>query len=260
MGNADKNRIQWNDEETLACGLTLKPIRMEHYTEWMRCKRALTLRQSTLPAVYAVMPYLSALFAMDMTYQTSFIHETMLLLALATGKKPEQFAAYAHTDEPTKLAFIRLEDEGQDVDIFPKDYPAIREILAKQNGERLPDEGENPELVEAEQDILAARRGELDWNINTMLASVAYQYRMRKNDLRKWSISEFEEAREAIDRDKNHLILGLAERMPMVKFTHGNPVPSWCLNRRQDGNAAIEKMSDFMNRTGVGGSALPIQG
>lgn len=259
-GNADKSRIVWNDDAISVCGMTLYPIQMEHYTMWMRCKRALTLRQSTLPAVYAIKPYLEALYAMDMSYQTPFMHEVMLLLSFAARRPKECFAVYAHADDHSKLAFIRMENEdGTTVEITAKDFPRIRETIAMQNGEKLPDEGENPELVEAEADILAARQGNLDWDVNTMVASVAYQYRKRKNELKEWSIREFEEARRAIERDKNHLIFGLAEKMPMVKFTKGNPVPSWCLDRKEEGTTALESMNDFMSRTGVGTSAMPIK-
>ena len=258
-GISDKKRIVWDEEPKIVGGIELYPITMLRYSEWLACKRALTLRQSTLPAAYAVMPYLSALHAMDAAYQTPLLHETMQILAMATRRPMSCFQARAYEADRTKLAYIQFSDGGYTARITPQSYPAIRATIAEQNGEQLPDEGDNPELIEAENDVLTTKRVPLEWDPNEMIASVAYQYRERKKDLLNWTIREFEEARRAIDRDKSHMICAIAEHMPYMKWKDGNPVPSWCLDRAKTGTAALESMGEFMRRTGVGGNAMPMQ-
>lgn len=260
MGISDKQRIVWLDEPKTINGLELHPIPMSRYSEWMMHKRALTLRQSTLPAAFAIMPYLSALQAMDFQYKTSFVYSTIQILAMSTQKTPECFQLHVQADDHSKLAHILYNDGNTCFRITPKDYPAIRCAIAELNGEELPDEGDNPELIEAENDIREANAAvKLDMDANTMVASVAFQYRKRKHELMEWSIREFEEARRSIERDKSHMICAIAEKTPMFKWVKGNPCPSWCFDKLKEGSIALESMGDFSRRTGVGGGSMPIQ-
>lgn len=260
MGISDKRHIVWDDESKVVQGLEIHPIQMAFYSEWLAFKRALTLRQSTLPAAFAIMPYLSALHAMDCAYHTSFIYDTIQLLAIAVRRPPQCFQCYALQSDVSKLSHILFNDGENVVKITPQNYPAIRAAIAEQNGEELPDEGDNVELIEAENDILSANSSyQLDMDINKLIASVAYQYRKQKKELATWSIREFEEARRTIERDKNHMICAIAEKIPMFKWTKGNPCPSWCFDKLRNGSVALESMGAFAQRTGVGGSSMPIQ-
>lgn len=259
MGISDKQRIVWEEESQMVNGIELFPIPMAQYSEWLVYKRALTLRQSTLPAAYAVMPYLSALHAMDCAYRTCFLYETIQLLAMSARRPMQCFQAYAMQEDETRLSHILFRDGEMTAKITPQNYPAFRAAIAKLNGEELPDEGDNVELIEAENDIMNANAAfELDGSADTLVASVACQYRMRKREIAQWSIREFEEARRAIERDKNHLICAIAEKIPMFKWAKGNPCPSWCFDKVKTGSIALESMGDFSRRTGVGGSAMPV--
>lgn len=253
MGDSKKNEIVWEDKPAVVGDITLFPVRMSGYNEWQECKRAILVRQSTLPTKYVFMPYLAALYAVDVDYKTCFTASVLRLLALCTGLPVDKFAVYVSKDDPSKLECIAYNDGVQAFIIDNKNFPRIRQAIADQNGEELPDEGENTELVAAEFDIAAANSSKnIDYNINTLVASVAYQCGIRKREIRDWTIREFVETKNAIDRDKNHLICGIAEKMPMFKWSHGNPCPSWCLDTVKEGSTALESMNTFMSRTGLG--------
>lgn len=261
MGISDKkSQIVWDDAPKTVHGVELYPIQMASYSEWLTYKRALILRQSTLPAAFAIMPYLNALHAMDCAYHTAFLYDVIQLLAMATRRPAQCFQAYAAADDVSKLSHILFNDGNVMVKITPDIFPEFREAIAEQNGEELPDEGDNVELIEAENDILNARSSyQLDMNADKLVSSVAFQYRKQKKELAQWSIREFEAARRAIERDKNHMICAIAEKMPMFKWKNGNPCPSWCFDKLKTGSVALESMGDFSKRTGVGGSNMPIQ-
>lgn len=260
MGISDKRRIVWDAESKIVNGMEIQPIQMAFYSEWLVHKRALTLRQSTLPAAFAIMPYLSALHAMDCAYKTCFIYDTLQVLAMATRRPTQCFTVYAMQDDVTKLSHILFNDGEVVVKITPQNFPELRNAIADQNGEELPDEGDNLELIEAENDILSANASsQLDVDTDTLVTSVAYQYRKQKKELATWTIREFEDVRRAIERDKNHMICAIAEKMPMFKWAKGNPCPSWCFDKLRTGSIALESMGDFSKRTGVGGNSMPIQ-
>lgn len=263
MGISDNrvSQIVWGDESKSVCGLVVRPITMAHYSEWLKRKRALIIRQSTLPAVYAFMPYLSALYALDYERQTGFMFDLVSILSLSTGLDMNDFNIHVYEDDKSKLSHISVSQNGVETQITPEVFPQIREVIANLNGEQLPNECDNPELIQAEQDILAARQVvSIDYNINTLVASVAHQYRVSKQQIRDWTIMEFEERRACIERDKNHLICAIAEKIPMFKWAKGNPVPSWCFDAKKEGSVALENLSDFSKRTGIGGSHLPVKG
>lgn len=260
MGISDKRRIVWETESKIVNGIEIHPIQMAFYSEWLTHKRALILRQSTLPAAFAIMPYLSALHAMDCAYKTSFLYDTLQILSMATRRPMGCFTVYAAQDDVTKLSHILFNDGDTIAKITPQTFPELRSAIADQNGEELPDEGDNLELIEAENDILSANASaQLDVDADKLITSVAYQYRKQKKELAAWSIREFEEARRAIERDKNHMICAIAEKMPMFKWAKGNPCPSWCFDKLRTGSIALESMGDFAQRTGVGGNNMPIQ-
>ena len=129
-------------------------------------------------------------------------------------------------------------------------------MIARQNGLELPNEAENPELVEAEHDLNELKAPKLDYDMNALVMSVAYQYRMRPKELAEWTVREFEAAREAINRDKYFTRFGSG----FYSFKNNeNPYPSWCFERQREGSSALEPLSAFTQRTGIGGNAMPIK-
>ena len=251
MGN--KHEIVWEDAPAVLDGITLFPITMAGYNDWQNCKHALLVRQATLPAKFVFMPYLSALHAVDMEYGTAFMLGILRALSLATRLPFKFFSLYANKDDKAKLECVLYNDGRTVFRVDNKNFPMLRKKIAEQNGEQLPDEGDNTELLEAEADIATAKSNanRVDYDVNTLVASVAYQCGIRKQDIRDWTIREFVETRNAIERDKNHLICGIAEKIPMFKWAKGNPCPSWCYDPIKEGCSALESMDSFIGRTGL---------
>ena len=258
MGNgiSENYGALWNEEPEEVNGIYVYPIHMRDYAEWCSCKRVLTIRQSTLPAAYAVMPYLSALHAMDADMQIGLMYQVVKVLALATRQNPMDFYAMCKEEDQRILNAIVCRASDIIFRIDASQFPKFREVIARQNGLELPDEAENPELVEAEHDLNELKAPKLDYDMNALVMSVAYQYRMRPKELAEWTVREFEAAREAINRDKYFTRFGSG----FYSFKNNeNPYPSWCFERQREGSSALEPLSAFTQRTGIGGNAMPIK-
>lgn len=245
-----KSAITFNepivDEKT---GVELHPITMRHYETYIRCKSALMIRQTTLPASYAGMEYAKAIYALDRDngFQIGLMRSMITMLALSTQKAANSFRVYESKERAGEFAEIRWSDGTDAFVLKSKDINRIRRIICAQNGDDLPDESENTELLEAERDIASAKAASLEISVDTLLSSVAFQYRMRVKELLDWPIREFENAKRAVDRDKNYLICALAENSG-GKWKGGNPCPSWYADKKREGSIALEPMSDFTKR------------
>lgn len=239
-------------------GFTIYPILMSEYRTFTAVKNALLVRQSSLPAKYAFVRYLSALYAMDYDADKEkravpgFIGGVLRLLALAMRYPADALLRQTiiKTPENNERELISLEIRTGDrfLHLTPAVFDRLRPLLAAQNGLELPDESENPDLVEAENDIAASAGGNLVQDIRTVLASVARDQRLRRSDLLKYTIREFTELRDAIERDKLFMLYKAAE-LNGAKFTGGNPVPSWCFDARGKANSLIP-MAKFMEGPG----------
>ena len=255
-GNSDKSRaerIMLGEPITASCGAVLYPVRMRDYERWAICKQAITLRQSALPAKYAVMPYLAALYAIDAEngFALGLAQSLRVLISMATLHPLEDINILVSAKDTNQLTAIAYAEGDKLIRIEPKDFAQVRKTIAEQNGEQLPDEAENLELVQAEIDIAEQNSADLDYNFETMLDSVSYVGRIGKAELLDMTIRAFGRLRSAIDRDKLFTAYVAAELSGMVQFKKGNPVPSWCFDKRKDGSAALESMSDFAARTGI---------
>ena len=94
------------------------------------------------------------------------------------------------------------------------------------------DESENAELHKAaeEKREVQSTGVQIKADIDDLIASVAYQCRVRERDVDTWTVREFELKKRAIDRDKRHSMYSQAELSGMVSFKSGNPAPSWCFD------------------------------
>ena len=244
-----------NDEPIQIEGLTLYPIKMRFYRQFHGNKASLLIRQSSLPVDYAVMSYLLALFAMDFdVYEESkttlgFMSSLLRILSLSTRLPVDALAKSANyeTDENDQriLKCIHFRIGENIIHLTPALFDKVRVIIAEQNGLELPDETENVDLVESEMDIAAKNTGDVEFNMRTLLASVARDQRCRREELLEYTIREFDDLRNAIERDKLFTIYRTAELSGNIKFENGNPVPSWCFERKGKSNSLIS-MSKFM--------------
>ena len=236
------------------CGARLYPIKMRQYEHWMQHKRAIIMRQSTLPAQFAVMPYLQAVFAIDIAsgLQLGLIQSLRVLMSMATLQPLDSIDFFVSAEDQSRLLAICYKDaDDKQIRIEPKDFTAIREIIAEQNGEKLPDESENPELVQAERDIASRQADNLVYDFETLLDSVSYASGKSMAEIFDMTVRSFNGLVSAIERDKMYTACLNGQMSGMVSFKNGLPCPSWCFDRKKEGNAALEPLSAFAARTGI---------
>lgn len=249
------------DEPITIEGFTLYPILMSDYRRFMAARSVLLIRQGSLPAEYAVMRYLNALYAMDYDAvketgkPAGFIAGALEMLAMAMRFPVSAFVRRTmirtSPQDGRRLEALDIRAGEAILHLTPAVFDRLRPIIAEQNGLELPDESENADLVEAEEDIAAANAltAATAYDINAELAAVARDQRIRRAELMDYTIKEYTELKAAIERDKLFTIYKTAELSGTVKFTKGNPVPSWCYDRREKANSMIP-MAQFMAEHG----------
>lgn len=236
-------------------GLTLWAITMNRYEEWAKCKNVWTARQSKFPVSCISLPFLEALFEMDMQAidQTGnpkgYVYSILYGLGMALRMKEDCVRSgdiYLSIDEEKrKFNAIRVKRAGgSEAEITAAQFGAIRKTVLWMNGEDEPDESENDELLEAERELAERNAPRLQYDLMDLEASVALAYRTRISDVMDWSILEFEACRRAVQREKKHLICGIGETNG-CKWDNGNPYPSWCFDRIKDTSGALISQSQF---------------
>lgn len=255
-GNSDMTRLErltCGEPIKANCGAVLYPVKMRQYAEWSSCKSALLIRQTTLPVQYVVRPYLSAVFKLDADngFMLGLTQSLRMLISMATLRPLEDIDILVSARDPTELAAFVYTVGDEVVRIGPKEFSEVRRIIANQNGEELPDESENPELVQAEMDIAALNAPKLKYDIETMLESVSYVAKIPIKELFDMTIRSFMRLRKAIDRDKMFTIYTTASLSGFVKFKDGIPVPSWCFDKAEETSIGVESLAAFAARTGI---------
>ena len=250
------------DEPIEVHSLQLYPITMENYTVFRACRPALLMRLGALPAVYAVMPFISALYAMDFdsierTGKAGGGLASMMALLCLAMRLPVEYATElikftVDPENPRNLKKISINQAEMRVTITPTQFGDIRRVIAIQNGEELPDESENPELVEALNEKARLTGPALEENIFDLISSVAYKSHLRPKEIMDWTIREFEYRRRAIEREDSHLICAVLEANGAT-FKKGNPTPSWCYDRARgltDGFILEDEMIEKLSMVG----------
>lgn len=247
--------------EPIEClGLTFYPITVARYEEFLELKNAWIVRLSSLPLQYAIKPFLSALWALDLDIfeesgkPAGFFGRALRLLYLSLRLEYDTKEAFGKIcylrDKPKELSHIEVTQDGNTVKITPQDFAAyIRPLIAEQNGLELPDESFNPEIVEAEQQIAqgGSKKSPLIFDTDTLIASVAYLSHLTEKELDEWTILQFEHRIKAIERDKRYMLYGQAELSGMVKFPKGNPYSSWCYDSKSL-SAALVELGDLQQK------------
>lgn len=225
-------------------GLEMWGLPMRQYEEWAKCKNVWLTRQSTLPVFCIQLSFLDAMFRLDIEAikQTGkpagWLYNIMYCLGLSLrfGEDcvKEQKIHIVTSDDEEKLKCIRVNfDNGKSVDITPAQFKSIRKIVAWAQGETLPDETLNSDLVETEELLSQRSNVPLVYSLTDLKASVALACGSRIKDINEWPILEFETMRRAIDRNKKYLICGIGSTNG-CSWDGGNPYPSWCFDRNND--------------------------
>lgn len=78
-------------------------------------------------------------------------------------------------NDQRKLIGIRVRQGEVVSDLSAKEFREVRQLITEQNGETLPDESENPELLEALRDRAELNGEKLQVSFDDLLASIAFQ-------------------------------------------------------------------------------------
>ena len=235
-------------------GLKLWGIKMGQYEEWAKCKNVWLSRQAAFPVSYMMIPFLDALFKMDMDavdkvglplgYVNKILLGFVLALRMDENSVRDGNILLRLNEEERELKAIVIQTGGKTTEITSAQFDEIREIVAWMQGDILPDESMNDELLETERELFDRNSPPLKYDLMDMEASVALACGVRTREVLDWPILEFERARRAIDRSKKHLICGIGATNG-CKWDEGNPYPSWCFDRESDGTSALISAAQF---------------
>ena len=256
MGN---DTSLFGKEKIIIKGLELKPITMKHYDEWLRALPVLTLRMSTLPAKYAVMPFFGAIYALEIDgilagEQLGMFEPFCSILCLSLGIPRERMESAIELatdkDDYSKLTHIIVHTDSmaEPTILKPFELNGIREAIAELNGAELPDENENPELVEALQVKNEMQGCRLEPRAIDAVDAVALASGLRVKDILPWTIREFEIRKDSVNRAKYFTVNAIAEGNGAT-WKGGNPVPDWLFKKAKDTNG-FTPVSSLMGKLG----------
>ena len=264
---SDRKKAIYRYEPIELNGLVYHPITMEHYDKWQAIKPVLTLRQGTLPAVYACMTFLQCVWALDFDARMTNGESDrlwdalgmVLFLSLRLSDE-DKIQAVGNAEDLRTLTSIRIVKDEHEYDINPMEFNIVRKLIADQNGAELPDEADNPDLIEAAADMQNANSVPLNYDMGDMLTSVSSAKGIRRNDLFSWPIKEFDDEVRALKRKYGYFLASIAESQG-AKFTHGNPYPTWIFDKAKDefsGLISLERLESQHNANITTSDTAPI--
>ena len=252
-------------EPIVAEGLTLYPVKVEEYYEFLMARPAIEFMQQRLPIELMSEPLLSAYFKIDSGQveglePTGLFSSALLALVLALRLKPgrsieERLNAFREgvlidPNDPTRLKRIRCYINGEEmIDITPVTFQKIRPIIAAQNGITLRDDLDNPELVDAEKD-LADKSANLDMSVEGFVTSTALVAGVDEKEVYNWEILKMHNRLSAAKRVLDYMICGIGESQG-TKWKGGNPHPHPWFEKQKEGNAGLMPIESFAGGQGV---------
>lgn len=246
-------------------GLTFYPVLMDELEDFSAVRQCFDFMQQRLPVQYAVMPFLSAVYAYDYDLLSdgqkpsglfaAALGLLALSLRLSTGdplvKRCGRFKIATDRNNPRTLLNLKFLVNGEELHtISPLQFTRYRPILAAQNGVELPDETANLDILASEAILREKNAMPLDMNINDAITAVATVAGVDEGEIYGWTIRKFQARRKSIDRILNFIICGVGELSGGVKWKGGNPVPSWCFDRSKSGTPALISANEFFGAQG----------
>ena len=235
-------------------GLKFYPLKVKHFALYQSAKPAMELMLSTLPLRYARLSWIKALEALDReaeekALKPGFFGSFLLLLdtALKTDVRNNAGVFIPLCEKDGSFgALVVKQGEQAPVALREKDFAAVREILAAQNGYTIPDENWNPELVKAQaylrdQGSKTGRGGSLEDAVFALAAATGN----RAKEIWDWPIREFTQMQSAVDRRLRFMLCGAAELSGQVKFTKGNPYPTWIWENKSELPSGFTSIKDL---------------
>lgn len=246
-------------------GITLYPVRVEEYDEFLLAKPALEFLQQSLPVALMSVPILQAFYAMDLESirdeqkPTGLLGSSLLLLALAMrmgeGDEPERrirrFCLIPNPEDQMRLKYIAFTTDGEEMHtITPITFQRWKPILAAQNGVELLPDDVNPELVQAEKDVLLKQSLNLETGMSALVSGVAALSGADEADIYSWPILKLQNRQSALKRAMDYIICGVGEAQG-TKWKQGNPCPHPFFDRAREGSAGTIGLDSYLGGAGA---------
>ena len=246
-------------------GLTLYPIKVSNYYEFLAARPSLDFMQQTLPIELMSIPLLDAYFRIDMGLvdglkQTGLFSQALLMLAMAlrlmpNGSMEEQVRRFQVVPDdatnPTRLKYLRFILNGEEIQtITPIQFGNLRPIIAAQNGVELYSDTANPELVQAEKDLAEKNAPNLEMDVETLVSSAALVTRAEEKDIYEWPILKLHNRLESAKRILDYVVCGIGESQG-TKWKGGNPVPHPWFEKAKKEKTGVIPLESFSNGQGL---------
>lgn len=234
--------FQWN-------GLTWYPITIEYWEEFEQFSNVLRIMQQSMDIKYLSLTYLRMLVQVDL--DTIILGKNrsnlvlnlfkLLCLSLKLDYKVYEREEIDFSTVPIRLIeddnkqlYLLIRQEDKEVKISELEFIRLRELIAKANDIDIPDEATNLELMEWEREKAKENAKDLMLDFKYVIGGVAAYQGKRESDYYDYSILEFNNLSNSINRLINNGIYSLADMSGLVKFEKGNPYPSWCYPKKRE--------------------------
>ena len=246
-------------------GLTLYPIKVSDYYEFLAARSSLDFMQQTLPIELMSIPLLDAYFRIDMglaegVEATGLFSKALLMLSMAlrlmpNGSVEEQVKRFTVIPDdaahPTRLKCLRFVLNGEEIrTITPIQFGNLRPIIAAQNGVELYSETANPELLQAERDLAEKNAPKLEMNVEALIRSAAFVTQTEEKDIYDWPILKMHNRLESAKRILDYLVCGIGESQGTT-WKGGNPVPHPWFGRQKKEKAGVIPLESFSGGQGL---------
>ena len=224
------------------------PILMKDYERFADAKSCLMIMQKALPVELISMPYLHTLSILSNS-ENNLLPKLSVVLSLALRMEEERIRIAVGEDKNLSLLF--LDDNLKPIQaVSALQFSALRRQIAEQNHVELPNEKANLEILQSEQDLADMNSAGLSPDFQSLFFAVATACHFTTQQMLDMTIYEFEERYKAINRLENHRIYQQAGMSGMVTFKSGNPYPSWCFDKKDDGLHGAVPLAQFQQRVG----------
>ena len=245
--------------------LTLYPIKVENYYEFLMAKPSIDFMQQSLPVNLMSIPLLDAYFRIDMGLvdgmkPNGLFSSALLCLALALrlmphGTAEEQVRKFQivpdDVNDPKVLKCIKFVLNGEEMHtITPIQFGNLRPIIAAQNGIELISETANPELIQAERDMQENKAPKLDIDLESLISATALIARVDEKEIYDWAILKMNNRLESAKRVIDYMTCGIGEAQG-TKWNGGNPVPHPWFERTNEKKAGVIALESFANGQGM---------
>lgn len=246
-------------------GLTLYPIQVDRYEEFMWARKSLDFLQQSLPVNLISLPLLDAYYRMDIEavmngeQGSGLFTGALLLLGLALRLMPggradqilEKFSIIADQNNPSKLKCLRFTINGEEIhQITPVQFARLRPVIAAQNGVELESSDANPELLEADFDLAVKDAPNLDMSVEAMISAAALISGKDESEIMDWAILKLNNRLNAAKNIMDYMICGIGQTQG-TSWKGGNPNPHPWFEKVKDKNGGLIAIENFANGQGL---------